>query len=198
MSAAAPRVIGILLAAGRGRRLGGTKQLLPWPPPDGDRPLIAAAFDAVAPACDAMVVVTGHEAARVEAALAPRQFRIVRCDADAEMIESVRAGLRAARSIDAGATVLLQPADHPEVAAETLTRLGKEAGATPGVAVMPEHNGRGGHPVMVPASLVPEILAWTGTGGLRAFWREHADRCRRVAVNDAAVVRDLDTPEQYG
>ena len=53
--------IGVILAAGRGGRMGGQKQLTPWQSADGEKPLVAAAYDAIRPICDDMVVVLGHE-----------------------------------------------------------------------------------------------------------------------------------------
>ena len=68
------RPIGVLLAAGRGRRLGGTKQLLEWPPGAVGTTLVAAAFDAIAAACARMVVVLGHEHMHMAGMLTPDQL----------------------------------------------------------------------------------------------------------------------------
>src|SRR3954454_13341239 len=68
------RRIGIILAAGRGGRMGGKKQLTPWPTAAGTIPLVAAAYDAIRPICDEMVVVLGHMADSVAAALGDRKF----------------------------------------------------------------------------------------------------------------------------
>ena len=69
-----PRILGVLLAAGRGRRMGGAKQFQPWPTVSGSQPLVAASFDAVCGVCDEMIVVLGHRAEEV-AALLYIQFR---------------------------------------------------------------------------------------------------------------------------
>jgi CTP:molybdopterin cytidylyltransferase MocA len=188
-------IVGVLVAAGRGRRMGGSKQLLPWTAEGAQaKPLVAAAFDAVSGACDEMVVVLGHEAEAVAAALAPRAYRAVRADADAEMLESIRAGLAAARAIDASASVLLHPADHPEVAAGTLAAILAAHESDPDRAVMPEHAGRGGHPVLIPAGLIDRLMATHGDGGLRRYWIEHPGTRVRVRVDDASAVRDIDRP----
>jgi CTP:molybdopterin cytidylyltransferase MocA len=191
--------IGVLLAAGRSERMGRPKQFLTWPP---DRllgkPLVAAAFDAIAPACDAMVVAVGYEAKEVVALLGGRQFRAVAVDSGAEMIASVQAGLRAAHEIDVAAGVLLQPADQPLVHRDTLKALISAAAEQPKRAVLPEYQGRGGHPVLIPAPLIPEIVSFNGPGGLRQFWIDNPDFCLRLAVGDAGVVFDLDTPVDYG
>src|SRR4029079_7704835 len=70
MSAASNcRRIGVVLAAGRGKRMGGKKQIIAWPSADGMKPLVACAYDAVRPICDEMVVVLGHIADSVVEAL---------------------------------------------------------------------------------------------------------------------------------
>src|SRR5215212_1453152 len=63
------RRIGVILAAGRGGRMGGTKQLTPWHGAGGSKPLVTAAYDAIHPICDDMVIVVGHIADSVVAAL---------------------------------------------------------------------------------------------------------------------------------
>ncbi len=194
---APPPCIGVLLAAGRSRRMGRTKQLLPWPTPSGAKPLVAAAFDAIAPACQTMIVVLGHEAEAVAAALAPRRFEAVPADADAPMYESIRAGLGAARRLDARASALLHPADHPQVDPATLRTVIDTAARNPGRAIMPVYGGAGGHPVLIPADLIDHLLAFAGEGGLRRYWQDHPDDCIRLAVDDPFVVRDLDTPDDW-
>src|SRR5690348_8785195 len=94
------RRIGIVLAAGRGGRMGGRKQLTEWSNADGAKPLVAAAYDAIRPICDEMVVVLGHMVEEVAAALADRSFHRAESDPDAPMYESIRAGLRVAMGLD--------------------------------------------------------------------------------------------------
>jgi molybdenum cofactor cytidylyltransferase len=198
------RHIGVILAAGRGRRMGRTKQLVAWPSDEGPKPLVAAAFDAVRPICDAMVVVVGHEAVAVASALGERAFHVVHADPDAAMFESIRVGLRAAREIDREATVVLQPGDHPEVKAETLKVLQDWSlkrpvrGPSGGRAVIPEFGGRGGHPALIPAGVVEALIRAEGAGGLGAYWAEHPELCVRVPVEDPSVVRDVDTAADLG
>src|SRR4051794_39405638 len=118
-----PRLIGVLLAAGRGGRMGGTKQLKLWPTASGPKPLICAAYDAIHPICNEMIVVLGHEAEAVSAALGERAFQVDRSDPQLPMFESIRAGLNAARKNDPTASVVLQPGDHPEASPATLQAL---------------------------------------------------------------------------
>src|SRR3954462_11316623 len=85
------RRIGVILAAGRGGRMGGKKQLTPWPGGDGGKPLVAASYDAIRSICDDMVVVLGHIADSVAQALGDRPFHRSESDPDGPMFESIRA-----------------------------------------------------------------------------------------------------------
>ena len=197
MSAApAPsRLIGVLLAAGRSRRMGRTKQLMPWTTSaDVTAPLVATSFDAIAVACVEMVVVVGHEADAVRVALGNRLFHAVAVDPDAPMFDSIQAGLAAVRRLDPVAGALVHPADHPEVAAATLRTIVAALPANPTLAVMPAYEGRGGHPAAIPAGLIEPLTAYAGEGGLRQYWIDHPHTRIRVEVPDATVVRDLDRP----
>jgi CTP:molybdopterin cytidylyltransferase MocA len=190
------RRTGLILAAGRGRRMGRTKQLVPWLTAVGEKPLAAAAFDSICGVCDRMIVVLGHEADAVAAALAPRPFLRVESDPDGPMFESVRAGLLAAQAIDPLATVVLQPGDHPAVAPAILVALAAESTARPARAVMPEFRGRGGHPVFLPPGVVREVLRRGCPAGLGQFWIARPDLCRRLPVSDESVILNVDTPDQ--
>src|SRR6476619_6996627 len=149
--------IGVILAAGRGGRMGGQKQLTPWQSADGKKPLVAAAYDAIRPICDDMVVVLGHETEAVAAALGERPFHRTLTDPDDPMFESIRAGLKAARRVDPKAAVVLQPGDHPDVSPTTLELLKTAAEARPMRAIIPKLGDRGGHPVIIPADLVAQL-----------------------------------------
>jgi molybdenum cofactor cytidylyltransferase len=196
MSAAVSTTAGVLLAAGRGRRMGRLKQLLPW----GETTIVAAAFDALAGHCDAgMVLVAGEDADAVGGALSGRTFQLVRGDSDAEQIESARQGLRCALELPRVERVFLHPADHPVIPASVLDALLARAEA--GTALIPTCRGRGGHPVLIPAGIAASIVSWTpgkGGGGLRAYWETHPHLVRRVEFPEApGLIMDLDSPEDY-
>jgi len=189
------RPIGVLLAAGRGRRMKRLKQLLPWPTSESETTLVESSFDAIDMVCQQMVVVLGDDAAEIQRALAPRTFAVARSDSDAEMFESVKCGLLAAQKIDRSSAIMLHPADHPHVRATTLETLLKERKQHRSQAIVPTFNGRGGHPVLIPADLVRAILRSTSQDGLKGVWRANESSVYRTAVDDQHVIYDLDTPE---
>jgi len=185
--------IGVILAGGRGRRMGSTKQLKLCSTIEGAKPLICAAFDAIRPICDAMVVVLGHDANSVAAVLGDRKFESASSDPDRPMFDSIQAGFLAAREMDPDATIVLQPGDHPEVAAATLSALVEWSLMQPVRAVIPEHAGRGGHPVLIPANIAKLILENDCPYGLGQFWVDHPEWCIRIAVDDPSMLKDVDT-----
>ena len=196
-------MIGVLLAAGLSRRMGRLKQLIPWPSehdPNAE-PMVAAAFDAIAPVCDRMIVVTGTQAGAVVEALRPRAFQEVQGAGDNEMMVSVRAGLAMASQLDDSADVLLHLADHPQVRATTLQCMLNARRRFPDAVIIPEFEGRGGHPVLIPPGIVKELTSAAVDqrakfpGGLRAFWRSRKNDCHRIETNDPWTTRDIDTPE---
>ena len=212
------RLAGLVLAAGRSRRMGALKQTLPWPVQEqGAREsrsttVIAASFDAISPFCAGMFVVLGDGAAAIATALEDRTFTTAQGDSEQPMLDSICAGLRAIlnesgekeRGFDA---VLLQPCDHPMAARRTIATLLAAHDHTPDIALMPEYRDKGGHPALIPLSVARRILQWArgegepgaapGDGGLRQFWIEHPEMHRRVPVDDPSCVVDLDTPEAY-
>lgn len=188
------RRVGVILAAGRGGRMGGRKQLTEWLSPEGAKPLVAAAYDAIRPICDEMVVVLGHLAEAVAAALGDRPFHRAESDPDAPMYESIRAGLCVAMGLDADGCVVLQPGDHPEVGRTTLETVASWSLKRPGRAIIPQFDGLGGHPVLIPANICAVLLDAVCPEGLGQFWLDHPELCVRISIDDPAIIRDIDTP----
>jgi CTP:molybdopterin cytidylyltransferase MocA len=140
-----------------------------------------------------VVVVTGANSTAVAEVIRDLPVRIVCNDRPgSEMIDSVRTGLRAA--LPGTAAVLLCLADHPLVLPATVVRIRDEGASFPDRIIVPVHQGRRGHPTLFPRPLINEVLSG---GTLRDVLRVHACALRFVEVDDAGVVLDLDTPEDY-
>jgi molybdenum cofactor cytidylyltransferase len=109
------------------------------------------------------------------------------------MASSVAAGFAAlsAHAPDACKAAWLWPVDHPAVTSATLAQLVDQLGSH--AAVRPTFPGRGGHPPLVARSLWPALAACAGApGGARSVLA--ATTTHDVAVDDAGVIRDVDTP----
>jgi molybdenum cofactor cytidylyltransferase len=188
--------IGILLAAGRGRRMGGNKQFHIVTTAGGEKPLVAAAFDTLARACEKMIVVLGHRAEEVAAVLSPRKFETLLVDPDAPMFDSIVAGLNHAlsrRATPSGHSpgIFLQLGDHPSLNPVTLDQIFTSAAAHSNKAIMPTYQGNGGHPVLIPLSIAEQIIATSCPDGLRGFWQERPELAVRLEVDDAGVILNV-------
>jgi molybdenum cofactor cytidylyltransferase len=186
-------VAAIILAAGRGSRFAGSNKLLAA---FRGRPLVRwAAEAALASQARPVVVVVGHDAAAIDAALAGLPVRVVANPRHADGLSaSLRAGLAALPTGVEAALVLL--ADMPLLTAAHLDRLiaAFRAGDPPPVCV-PVHDGRRGNPVLWPARLFPSLMRIEGDVGGRALLASAAGPVVEVAMPDPAVLIDIDDTE---
>jgi molybdenum cofactor cytidylyltransferase len=189
-----PRVAAVVLAAGMSRRMGENKLLVPV---EG-RPMIARVVGALAasPAAQ-VVVVVGHEADRVRAALAGVGERVRFVDSPDYALglsASLRAGIAAlGPDVDAALVCL---GDMPWVAARHVSALIDAFDPAAGRTIcVPLFQGKRGNPVLWAARHFAEMQGLSGDVGARELIERHADAVCAVAVDDAAVTVDIDTRE---
>jgi FMN reductase (NADPH) len=176
--------IAILLAAGRGRRLGRDKALVDL----GGRPAIARAVaNCRAGGCGEVRIVRRAGAAPLPPIVPP--VRLIDAG-DGEMIDSLRAALQPPPEAD----LLLLPIDHAMVSAGTIARLVVRALTGPPRIRLPLYGGRPGHPILLPAAIAAELSDPTTTT-LRDVVRRDPARVEAIEVDDPWVLRDLDLPE---
>lgn len=187
-----PRVAAVVLAAGRSSRMGSANKLLAEV---GGKPLVAHAVDAaLASAAEPVLVVLGHQAGAVRAALAGRPVVFVDNPEHEEgMAASVRHGVAALPADAEGALVLL--GDMPAVTADHLDRLVAAFASDRSRAVcVPSHQGRRGNPVLLGRALFAAVGRLSGDVGAREIIAANPDLVREVEMADAGVLLDVDTP----
>ena len=191
------RVAAVIPAAGSSRRMGRDKLLLPW----GDGTVIGSVAAALQAGGAARVcVVASVAAAGLRGWVRDSPFELAtNPDAERGMLSSIWAGIEHLGGVGAfggGSALLVCPGDHAGLEAATVGELvdALSAGAQLAVAA---HGGRRGHPLAVSGELVPEIAQLSLDTGLKALLEVHSERAVEVDVDDPAVVRDLDRPEDY-
>lgn len=188
----------VLLAAGLGRRMGGPNKLLL---DLGGAPLVRHVGKPLAETLpDApRVAVTGRDAEAVTEALAGQGWRMAHNPRYVEgMGRSLAVGVAALPADLDGVVVML--GDQPGLAPGTVRCLCAAFAAAPDpttAIVRPAHHGTEGHPVLWGRAWRPALLGLEGDQGGRDLIRlhAHASRLLRVPVDDPAVTRDIDRPE---
>lgn len=190
---AAPRLAGIVLAAGRSTRMGGPNKLLATL--DGEPLVRHAVRAALEGGLSEVVVVTGHQGERVASALAGLNVRLVANPRYAEGLStSLKAGLAALGEAADGALVLL--GDMPRVGAGLVRRLAEAFDPASGRhIVVPVAGGRRGNPVLWGRRFFGELMKVTGDQGGRTVLASSPEAVIEVPVEGDAVHLDLDTPE---
>jgi molybdenum cofactor cytidylyltransferase len=188
------QVAGLVLAAGRSRRMAPLNKLLV-----ADRQGVAMVTRVVdnvlASGVRPVLVVTGHERERVQEALAGRPVIFVHADDYAEGLSaSLKAGIAALPPEAEGVLVALgdMPLVDPAVMARLLAAFDPEEGRA---IVQPTYRGKQGNPVLWGREFFGEMGAITGDVGARQLVGRHADRLVEVEVPDDGVLRDFDTVE---
>ncbi|MDT7687330.1 MAG: molybdenum cofactor cytidylyltransferase [Acidobacteriota bacterium] len=187
-------IAAVLLAAGRSRRMGAFKPLLPW----GSVSVVEACVESLRGAgVLEVVVVVGMRGAEVRAALAhvPALRFAVNEEAGSEMGVSLARGVEALR--EETSAVLVALVDHPAVPPSEVRRLIEARRSTGARLVVPEWQGRGGHPVLVNLAFRAALLSLSPEKGLRALFDAHRAEVLRVPADSPYVARDMDTWEDY-
>jgi molybdenum cofactor cytidylyltransferase len=186
-------IVDVVLAAGRGTRVGGTKSLLDL----AGRPLLARVLDEVlASNVSSVVVVTGSDADKVlPLTRRPRVQALYNPEFRSEQLLSIKVGLKVLPKETRG--FLVHPVDHCLVKRHHLDALvaAFEGGNQSTAIVRPRNAGRWGHPVLFAAGYAKEFLDLAPGETGRAVYRRHLDQVVPIDFLDEDCLFDLDTPE---
>ena len=182
------RIVGLLLAAGQGRRFGADKLMQPLA--DGTPVAVAAAW-ALKAACPESIAVLRPEQDELAGWLAAEGLTVIRAvAAHGGMGHSLAAGVAASPDVDGWLVAL---ADMPCIQADTL-RAVADAIATGAVLAAPTYAGRRGHPVGFAARWRDALMVLEGDEGARSIIRRNAGLLLAIETDDPGVLQDVDTP----
>ena len=190
-----PGAWAILLAAGESSRMGQLKALLPWRGQTLLEHQVAALRDGGA---DGVVVVLGHRSDELSPLVRGKEgiFWTVNPHYLQGKTTSIKAGVS---TLDPRAVgdILLLNVDQPRSADDVSHVLSVHRAHDYWITV-PEYKGKGGHPIVLSAALLPELLSIDEeTQGIKAVVRRRPELVNRVPIDNPELLLDLNTPEQY-
>lgn len=201
---------GIILAAGESTRMGRDKALLPWPPAsspptsqmDSAQPkstLLSAAIEALTQHCDLVIVVAGKN----EEVLGPvvyscGGFLAINPAPERGQFSSLQIGLN--ETINRGRdAAMLTLVDRPPAHVSTLKQLADafENRERHVWAVVPEHQGKHGHPIVTAIELIELFRKASATSVARDIEHANQQHIAYLPVNDSRVTMNINTPTDY-
>jgi len=200
----APGLYAVILAAGESTRMGTDKALLPWPPAAAGSPFtghtfLSAAIRALEPFSEKVIVVAGQN----EPNLAPVVYAtgaslVLNPDPNRGQFSSLQVGLQEVLSHgrDAAMVTLV---DRPPAKASTLRALCSAftVAASNVWAVVPEYNGKHGHPFLLAREMIEVFLKAPSSATAREIEHQNLPHVQYVVVDDPLVTLNVDTPEEY-
>lgn len=200
-------ICGVILAAGQSSRMGRDKALLPWPKADpgtsGSLPaegtLLSCAIHSLDDHCDQVIVVAGANTENLRPIVDGCGAALVsNPDPERGQFSSLQTGLQEVlnRGRDSAIVTLV---DRPPVREETLVALldaflSRPHGAW---AVVPEHEGSHGHPVVIAREMLEAFLKAPASSSAREIMHANPSHIVYVPLEDSLVTTNVDTPQDY-
>ena len=176
--------------------MGTEKALLSY----GGRSFLTGAIQLLQSACDFVVVVTASNTDLLSPLIYENSAYLVRnWHPEGGQFSSLRLGLQAVleRGRDAACVTLV---DRPPASLTTIAELKAEFLNTRPEdvwAVVPEFEGKHGHPVLFSREMIEAFLRADPSGNAREIEHQHQSRIHYVPVHDSRVVLNINTPEEY-
>jgi len=195
-----PSYCGVILAAGTSSRMGRDKALLPWPAGSATGTFLSRAIDVLGPTTEMVIVVAGENEPSLRATVYARAgYLVVNPEPARGQFSSLRVGLQAVldRGHDGAVVVLV---DRPPVKRATIDRLQQaltESSEEDVWAVKPSYGGVHGHPLVMGRDMIEALLRAPAESTARDVLTLKANHVRYVEVDDANVIRNVNTPEEY-
>ncbi len=186
------RVSGVILAAGKGARMGRDKLLMPF----RGKPMLQHVIDAARRSRLEGVTVVLPQASELERSLDLDGCElVVSTHRELGQAESLKAGLRHVKDDADGCMVLL--GDQPLMTTETIDNLVWAFSQQPECWVAPVQESMRGNPITIPSGWFPKVFELEGDTGARPLLGSPGVALRLVRINEVGPFIDVDTEDQY-
>lgn len=186
-------VSAILLAAGKSRRMGKLKLLLPF---RGSTILEHAVDNLLNSKVAEVILVVGYQAQELVSKIAQKPVKIVvNPQYQQGMSTSIIAGLSLVNKQAEAIMIVL--ADQPLIDSQTITRLIEEFQKHDKGIVIPAYQGRRGHPVIFSIKYKERLLELRGDVGGKQIINEHLEDVLEVPIESEGINIDIDTMSDY-
>ena len=184
----------IILAAGRSRRMGQPKMLLPWE----NSTVLGKVIETLKQAgVEDILVVTGGARDEVEKVAASYGARVTHNKdyTSGGMLESIQVGIRGQKTQSEAALICL--GDQPQVEEGSVRKVCTAFRQNASRIVVPSYQMRRGHPWLVANELWDEVLQMRAPESMRDFLNKHKNYIFYVEYDSPSILQDLDTPTDY-
>lgn len=196
------RVAAIIAAAGLSTRMGEPKQLLPW----GDGTVLSTIIENLGRGgANPVICVVGHRSKEIANSIVHTDAITITNLAfrEGEMLSSLQAGIQHIMDkLEPGSNlrfpgVLLSLGDQPQLPVPVVESIIAQADITPEAIIIPSFEMRRGHPIYLPRRFWKELQQLNHNQSLRVLLNRHTSAITYVNVHTDAILRDIDTPEEY-
>lgn len=187
----APRVGGILLAAGGSSRMGRPKQLVEF---EGDTLLRRTASSMAGSACRPQLVVLGADAELCRSELTGLKVgSCINDDWASGMSSSIKTGFSCVTEIDPLIdAIIILLCDQPYITTEIIDNFIAEYRRIRPLAIASEYNGVIGVPALFSRDMFDQIMKLKGDRGARELIIAAGEKVKRVSLPEAAF--EVDSP----
>lgn len=205
----------IILAAGKSRRMGQNKLLMPW----GDTTVLENVIQIIQNAgIQDIVVITNSDTAK---AIKNNDIRIGINSSDDEMLSSIQLGLQVLTpsqpppnplsefeefsifsvadlgEVPKAEGALIVLGDQPQIEEKSVRSVCEAFEKNKSNLVVPSYQMRRGHPWLIARPLWDEFLNMQSPESPRDFLNKHKNEIEYVMIDSPSILQDIDTPEDY-
>jgi len=184
--------------------MGRDKALLPWPPQTGEGvssgTFLSAAINLFTPYVDVVLVVAGkNELNLTPIVYANGASLVINPEPERGQFSSLQTGLQEVlnRGRDAALITLVDRPPVKPATIETIDQAFERATRHWQWCVVPEYQGRHGHPILAAREMIEAFLKAPASSSARSVQQALQDKIIYVPVDDPLITANIDTPEQY-